>query len=172
MTLRAEAAQLKTSRDKAQSLADMADSLLKTERAAQDKLAQQVRQLESENLALKADLGFFERLMPADGAGPLSIRSLQASVQAPGQLRYQLLVMQSGKSLAEFKGRYELTLGGTLDGKPWSFPTTPMGQPLVLARYARTEGLVEFPGAAVVKTVLVRVVDGGGAVRATHTIKL
>ena len=169
--LRAQAVHLAESRDKAQSLAHTADSLLKAERTAQEKLTQQVRQLEGENLALKADLGFFERLMPSDGGDGLSIRSLQVAVQTPGQLRYQLLVMQSGKNRDEFKGRYELVLGGTLEGRSWSLPAPPR-QAMAVERYVRTEGLIEYPHAAVVKTVLVRIVDSAGVMRATHTAKL
>ncbi len=170
--LRADAEQLRESRDKAQSLAHTADSLLKAERAAQDKLAQQVRHLEGENMALKADLAFFERLLPSDGADGLSIRSLKASLQAPGQLRYQMLVMQSGNGPAEFKGHYELALSGTLEGRPWALESAAGGRPLVLARYMRTEGVVECPPAAVVKTVLVRIKDKSGALRATQLVKL
>ena len=61
---------------------------------------QQLSQLEAEHLALKADLGFFERLFPPSGATGLAVRALQAERGAPGQLRYQMLVMQSGKALS------------------------------------------------------------------------
>jgi hypothetical protein len=170
--LRVDTADLRKQRDKAQSLADTADSLLKAERAAQEKLTQQVRQLEADNQALKADLGFFERLLPSDGAEGVSIRSVQVSLVAPGQLRYQLLVMQSGKNLVDFKGRFELALIGTLDGKAWTMPAAGGPHPLAVTRYARTEGLIEFAPGAVVKTVQVRIIDGGGTVRSTHTAKL
>lgn len=170
--LRVDAADLRIQRDKAQSLADTADSLLKAERAAQAKLTQQVRQLETDNQALKADLAFFERLLPSDAAEGISIRSVQVTVAAPGQLRYQLLVMQSGKNLVDFKGRFELALIGTLDGRPWTLPAAGGAHPLTIPRYARTEGLVEYPPGAVVKTVQVRIIDGGGAVRSTHSAKL
>lgn len=170
--LRIEVAQLREARDKAQSLADTAGSVLKAERTAQDRLMQQVRQLEAGNQALRADLGFFERLLPASGGDGLSIRSLQAVPHAPGQLRYQLLVMQGGKSPAEFKGRFDLVLGGMLEGRPWTHPATAGGTPLVLTQYARSEGLIEYPAAAVVKTVQVRIIDNAGAMRASHTLRL
>ena len=70
--------QLREEREKALSVANIAESLLKTEKAAQDKLAQQVKAIEAENLALKNDLGFFERLLPAGDAEGLTIRGLQA----------------------------------------------------------------------------------------------
>jgi hypothetical protein len=169
--LRDEVKALRTDRERAQSIANTADSLLKAERATQDKLNQQLRQAEAEVLSLKADLGFFERLLPAAGDG-LAVRALQAEALQPGQLRYQLLVMQRGKSPSEFRGRYELQLAGTMDGKPWTY--TPSGAPrsLSVKQYARVEGLVDHPAPAVVKTVQVRVLDSSGGVRATQSVKL
>lgn len=169
--LRAESVRLRDDRERAQSIANTADSLLKTERATLDKLTQQLRQAEAEILALKADLGFFERLLPASGEA-LAVRSLQAELIQPGQLRYQLLLMQSGKSPAEFKGRYELQAAGTLDGKPWTLSLPNGPQPISLRQYARVDGRLDHPTNAVVKTVQVRVMDPSGAVRATQTVKL
>jgi DnaJ-domain-containing protein 1 len=169
--LRGELKTLRDERERAQSIANTADSLLKAERATQDKLSQQLRQTEAEVMALKADLGFFERLLPASGDG-LAVRALQAEAVQPGQLRYQLLLMQNGRSPTEFKGRYELLLTGTLDGKTWTF--SPQGGPKALSvkQYARVEGLIDHPAPAVVKTVQVRVLDNSGGVRASQTVKL
>ena len=169
--LRVEVQRLRDERERAQSIANTADSLLKTERVTQDRLSQQLRQAEAEILALKADLGFFERLLPTAGDG-LAVRALQAEPVQPGQLRYQLLVMQSGRSPAEFKGRYEFQLAGTLDGKPWTFTPLPAQRALALKQYARVEGMLDHPDAAVVKSVQVRVLDGNGGVRASQTVKL
>jgi hypothetical protein len=169
--LRTEVQRLRDERERAQSIANTADSLLKTERATQDKLMQQLRQAEAEVLALKGDLGFFERLLPAAGEG-LAVRALQAEQVQPGQLRYQMLLMQSGKSPAEFKGRYELQAAGTLDGKPWTFALPAGPQPISLRQYARVEGRLDHPAGAVVKTVQVRVIDSQGGVRVTQTVKL
>jgi hypothetical protein len=171
--LRGEVEQLKTDRERAVSVANAADSLLKAEKAAQDRLAQQLRQIEAENLALKADLGFFERLLPTGAADGPSVRGLQAQIQENGQLRYQLLVMQSGpKGQAEFHGHYQLTLTGLLDGKPWVYAVPGGPQPLLLKQYARVEGTVDVPRQAVVKTVQVRLLDATGAVKATQSTAL
>ena len=169
--LRSELETLRAERERAQSIANTADSLLKTERVTQDRLSQQLRQSEAEILALKADLGFFERLLPTAGDG-LAVRALQAEPVQPGQLRYQLLVMQSGRAPTEFKGRYEFQLAGTLDGKPWTFTPQPAQRALALKQYARVEGMLDHPDTAVVKSVQVRVLDGGGGVRASQTVKL
>ncbi len=113
-------AQLRTERERALSIANTAESLLKMEKVVQEKLAQQLKLAEAENLALKGDLGFFERLLPAAGTEPISVRGLQAHALGAGRLRYQLLVMQAGKAPPDFNGRYDMTLSGVLDGKPWT----------------------------------------------------
>lgn len=169
--LRAEAARLHGERDKAVSIANTAESLLKAEKTVQERLAQQLRQSEADNMALKNDLGFFERLLPAGAGEGLSIRGLQVEQPSPGQVRFQLLVMQAGKTAAEFKGRYEVVLAGTLDGRPWTFSAPAGPQPLQLKQYLRLEGLLDPPPQAVVKTASVRVTDLSGAVRASLTVK-
>lgn len=171
--LRVEVTQLREEREKALSIANTADSLLKTERTAQERLAQQLKQSEAENLALKNDLGFFERLLPAAaGEASLSIRGLQAEAMAPGQLRYQLLLMQPGKARPEFSGRYEVTLAGTLDGKAWTQAQPGGAQPLQVRQYRRIEGMIDHPPHAVVRTVTVKVTDSRGAVLATHSVQM
>jgi hypothetical protein len=170
--LRVDVAQLQAERERTLSIANTAESLLKTEKAVQERLAQQVKQIEAENLALKRDLGFFERLLPAGVSEGLSVRGLQAEVRAPGQLRFQLLVMQAGKTLPEFNGRYDITLSGTLDGKPWNF-TPPGGpKPLQMKQYLRVEGMIDHTPQAVVQAVKVRVMDMSGGVKATQSAKV
>jgi hypothetical protein len=169
--LRVEVAQLRSERENSVSGANTVQSLLTAEKTVQEKLAGQLRKTEAENLQLKADLGFFERLLPAGAAQGVMIRGLQAELKAPGQLRVQLLVMQPGKRAPEFNGRYDITLNGTLDGKPWVFARPGGAQPLQLKQYARVESVTDYPPQAVVKTASVRVMDLNGAVRATLTVK-
>lgn len=169
--LRADVEQLRIERDKAQSIANTAESLLRTEQVTLDRLGQQLRQVEADNQSLKADLGFFERLLPTSGEG-VSVRGMRAELRAPGQLRFQLLVMHNVKGAAEFSGRYEVLLSGTLDGKPWTLNAPEASRPLRVKQYSRLEGLIDHPPSAVVKSVQVRVSDINGAVRATQTVKL
>lgn len=169
--LRAEIGRLSGENEKALSLSNTAESLLRTERAAQERLAQQVRQLEAERQRLRQDLGFFERLMPAEGEG-VQVRGLMAEPGDQGQLRFQMLVMQHGRNVAEFNGRYDLLLTGQNDGKPWTLALPGGARPLTLKQYARVEGMVEHPPGAVIKSVQARVIDAKGAVRATQTLKL
>jgi hypothetical protein len=153
-------------RDAAQAVANSADSMLKAERVTQQRLAEQVKSLESENLALKDDLGFFERLLPASGAG-LSVRGLQLETPASGQLRFQLLIMQQGgRAQPEFRGRVEVLLSGVRDGRPWADAVPHFTQALSFKQYRRVEGQVMLPANSVVKQVQVRVLDEAGQVRA------
>lgn len=171
--LRHEVEQLRGERERAISIANTAESLLKTEKTVQDRLAQQLKSAEADNLALRNDLGFFERLLPIAKGGGVSIRSLQADQPVAGQVRFQLLVMQAGgKNLPTFNGRYDVTLTGTLDGKAWSFSPPDGAKPLQLKQYLRLDGMLEHAHEAVVKTVSVRVMDPSGAVKATLTAKL
>ena len=171
--VREQLAAVRLDRERAQSIANTADSLLKAERATQARLAEEVKALEMENLALKDDLGFFERLLPASGEG-LTVRGLQADLPAAGQLRFQLLVMQQGgRALPDFKGRYEVLLSGTQDGgKVWTMPAPAVTKPLQFKQYQRIDGLAEYPANAVVKQVQVRVLDEAGQLRATQAAKL
>jgi hypothetical protein len=168
--LRIEVTALRADNERARAIANTADSLIKAERVAQERLAQQVRQLEADNQALQSDLGFFEGLLPATGEG-LQLRGLQADLRSPGRVRYQLLLMQAGKATGDFTGRFDLLLTGLLDGRPWS-QTSPGPKPLQFRQYARLEGSIDLPPDVVLKTVQARVYDQQGALRANQTAKL
>jgi hypothetical protein len=169
--LRLQVAQLRSERDKAQAIANTAESLMRAETVAQGRLTQQLRRIEVENIELKADLGFFQRLLPAAASPGLTVRAMQASLESPGKMRYQLLLMQNGNVAAEFAGRYEIVLSGTLDGRAWSFSPSGGARVLQLRQYARLDGVIEHSQQAVVRTVQVRVTDGRGNLVATQTIK-
>lgn len=168
--LRNEVTALRQDTQQARAIADTAGILVKAERVAQERLAHQVRQLEAEKQALQADLGFFERLLPVAGEG-LQLRGLQAEPKAPGQLRYQMLLMQSGKAAGDFSGRYELVLGGVLEGRPWTQAMSGDPKLIQFKQYLRVEGLIDHPADAVLKTVQARILDSQGAVRATQTVR-
>ena len=174
LQLRAQAQQLKADRDAAVLIANTAESKWKTDSASFDSLVQQLKAAQAEVMRLKADLGFFERLMPlaADAQG-VSVRGLQLDAQETGRLRFQLLLMQPGKVPPDFQGRYEITLNGTLDGRAWTWIAPAVdNNNFSLKQYLRLEGMIELPAAAVVKTAVVKILDAQGAVKATHTTKL
>lgn len=149
----------------------VSEGLLKTEKATVEALTAQVRQLESTNQQLREDLGFFERLMPADEVQGLAIRGIQVEKVAGVQWRWQLLVMQATRNALTFKGRLELVFTGLQDGKPWSFTYPKGGQPVEFNQYRRLEGVVDLPSTAVVKTVTARLIDGQ-TVRLARTVNV
>ncbi len=173
--LRAEVVQLRAERDKTQSVVNTAGSLLTAEKATQEHLTGQIRQLEADNRALRADLGFFEKLIPASATETIAIRGLQAeALGAPElslQMKWQVLVIQAVKNAPEFKGKLALTFTGTQNGHPWMMSLPDGGQPLQFRQYRRIEGLVDLPPQVVVHTVSARVLDGT-TTRAVQTIKL
>ncbi len=169
--LRQEVLRLREERDKAQSVVNTSGSLLTAEKAAQDRLMAQLRQLEVENRALRDDLGFFEKLLPAGGAEGIAIRGLQADVLAGGQVKWQVLVIQPVKNAPEFNGKLEVTFAGLQNGKPWSMALPGGALALQMRQYRRMEGVIELPAQAVVKTVSAKVVEGS-ATRALQTVKL
>lgn len=172
LDLRRQVVELRAERDRAQSVANAADSLLKAGQAAQERLALDLRAAQDRQQALEADLGFFERLLPAASGQPLQVRALQADSSVPGQTRFQMLVMQPGKAPPTFEGRYQIVLSGLLDGRAWRQSLPGNGRPLTLTQYARVEGLIDHPAAVVLQSVQARVTDLQGAVRATETLKL
>lgn len=155
-------------RDQAQSIANAADSLLRAERVTQQKLAEQVRALEAENQLVKADLGFFERLLPASGEA-LSIRGVQLEPAGAGQWRFQLLVMQQGgRSPTDFRGSVEISVSGVRDGRPWVASGPLVKQALQFRQYRRIDGTLTVPPEVRPGQVQVRLLDEAGVVRATQ----
>lgn len=171
VSMRAELDKAQEERDKAQSIANTAGTLVTAGKASEDKLYEQVKQLQAENQSLRDDLGFFEKLIPSSGAGGVAIRGLQADVQNDKDLKWQVLVMQADKKANAFSGRLALTFNGLQNGKPWT--ATPAGGPQAfnIQQYGRLEGVFEVPPQVVVKTVVAKVMDGN-TVLATQSLKL
>jgi hypothetical protein len=170
LRLRADADKLRNERDKAQSIVNTSASLITTEKAARDTLAAQVKALEAENRQLRDDLGFFERLIPSSGDQGVAIRGLQAEVVAGTQLKWQVLLIHPVKNASEFRGKLEVKVAGTLDGKPWMMDV-PGPQALQFKQYRRVEGMVDLPPQAVVKNVSAKVVEGT-ITRAVQSVEL
>jgi hypothetical protein len=169
--LRAELDAVRQARDKAQSIADTADTLRTSDKVVQEKLVAQNRQLEADIQALRDDLRFFEKLIPASGVGGIAIRSLQAEVHNGREVKWQVLVIQAQKNPPEFSGQLELSFTGVLNGKPWAAALPGGAQAFKLKQYGRLEGVFELPAQAVLKGLTAKVMDGT-ATRAVQSIKL
>jgi hypothetical protein len=169
--LRVEANHLRQALAQAQSVANTSESLLTAEKAAQEQLALQIRQLQLDNLSLRSDLGFFERLIPGSGNGNLTIRGLQVERLNPVQIKWQVLLIQAAKNAPDFKGQLELTFSGTSAGQPWTQKQAPQPQQVLIKGYLRQEGFLDIPPQTVVKTVTAKIYQGR-EVKALYTIKL
>jgi hypothetical protein len=156
-------------RDRYAALATAHEAQLKVERAAQEQLAGQVATLESESNRLKEDLAFFESLLPAGtGTKGVVIRSFRVQAEGePNQMRYRLLVQQSGKPERDFVGTVQLQVSFSQDARDFVLsvppPEVPPDQLLHLSfrHYQRIEGSFELPPGAVARSVLVKILAGG-----------
>jgi hypothetical protein len=172
--LQIEVKKLREERDKAESIANVSGISIATERAAQEKLTQSVKSLEQENQKLRDDLGFFERLIPSTATEALAIRGLQAELLPNKQLKWQVLILQSAKNPSEFKGKMEVSIGGTLQGKPWSMNLPSGTLVFEVKQLRRLEGMMELPQDVQVKSITIKVMDNNASntVRATQTQKI
>jgi hypothetical protein len=169
-TLQSQLRELKAERDRYQAVATAYESQMKVEHAAQQQLAQQVNTLEIETAKLREDLSFFESLLPTpSNARGVLIRSFRLQPEGePNQMRYRLLVQQSGKPDRDFNGEVELQVSFTQNGRPFTMqvpdPATPRDAiELSFRHYQRVEGTFSLPEGAVARSVLVRIVAGGQA---------
>lgn len=171
LVLRAQIDDLGQQLSKAQEVANTAQSLLTTEQVAQEQLALQIKQLQSDNEMLRSDLGFFERLLPSTGGGALNIRGLQAERISPDQYKWQVLIIQAAKNSPDFVGTIQVSLSGTLNAKPWSVQANGTPESVVVRSYLRKEGLIEVPQQALVKSITAKIERDGSTV-SVHTMKL
>jgi hypothetical protein len=171
LVLRAQVDDLTQQLSKAQEIANTSQSLLTTEQVAQEQLALQIKQLQSDNEMLRSDLGFFERLLPSAGGGALNIRGLQAERISTEQYKWQVLIIQAAKNSPEFRGTIQVSLSGTLNGKPWSINTNDVPESVVVRSYLRKEGVMDVPSQAVVRSITAKIERDGSTV-SVHTMKL
>jgi hypothetical protein len=158
-------------RDRFAALSTAHESQLKVERAAQEQLAKQVTALESDSNRLREDLAFFESLLPAGTAGKgVVIRSFRVQTEGePHQIRYRLLVQQSGKPDRDFQGTVQLQVNFMQGARsmvltvpdPTAGSAAERALELSFRHYQRIEGTFALPQGAVARSVLVRIMSGG-----------
>ena len=146
------------------------EAQMKVERAAQEQLAKQAGELESEANRLRDDLAFFESLLPTKAsASGIQIRSFRMQPDGtPEAMRYRLLVQQSGKPERDFVGVVQMQVNYVAEGRSHSLqvpdPAVPDSRrPLELSfrHYQRVEGTITLPEGATAKSVVVRIVAAG-----------
>jgi hypothetical protein len=91
---------------------------VRVERATREGIALQMKTLEEDNARLRADLAFFESLLPAPAATRgVVIRSFRLQPDVDEEtLRYRLLVQQSGRPDRDFVGAVVLKVNLQKDG--------------------------------------------------------
>jgi len=162
--------QITIERDKLAGQVSAAESELNIEHAGQKPLRDQVKTLETENIKLKEDLSFFERLLPANtGNKGIGIQRLVLESVAPNQVRYRMLVMQGGSGKQDFTGELQLLVSVLQDGKTAiiTFPKDKSADgdkyQISFKHYQRLEGVLTLPEGTTVKSIQARVLEKGQA---------
>jgi len=161
-------------------IANASESRLSIERAAQQKLAEQIRVLERDNARVREELATFESLLSADArnAQPLTVHRFKVEADVlPGEYRYRLLMMAAGvRRDRNFQGRLELVVTLTENGKnammvfPEQKDAAAAAFKLEFKHFQRVEGTFRVNPKAKVASVQVRVYEGtSGTPRVTST---
>lgn len=164
-TMRAELARLRA-------IADAAESRVSIERTAQQKLALQLRAMESEGARLREELAIFESMLSSsEGRASQSLSILRFKVEPdalPGEYRYRLLLLApGGRRDKDFQGRIELVVGANDAGRGviMTFPDKAEDAGrfrLAFRHFHRVEGTFRVGPGVKVDSVQARVYEAGG----------
>jgi len=176
---RSQLQRLTVDRDRFAAAAVQIENQLRVERATREGIAVQMKTLEEDNARLRADLAFFESLLPAPAAARgVVIRSFQLQPDIDeATLRYRLLVQQSGRPDRDFVGTVVLKVSLQQDGRstvlqlPDAAHPAAGPAPLSFRHYQRVEGSFSVPLGAVVRSVQVTI-SSGSETRAQQTYSM
>lgn len=176
---RSQLQRLTADRDRVAAEAVQIENQLRVERATREGIAVQMKTLEEDNARLRADLAFFETLLPAPAAARgVVIRSFQLQPDTDeATLRYRLLVQQSGRPDRDFVGTVVLKVSLQHDGQltvlqlPHAAHPAAGPAPLSFRHYQRVEGSFSVPVGAAVRSVQVTI-SSGGETRAQQTYSM
>jgi len=137
------------------------------ERATQRQLLSRIKELESENGALKEDMQLFERLIPVAGEDAVvRVENFHVTQDEGGRYHYRLLIaFQPSRQKPEFAGRLQLAVGYQLNGveRQLLIPEKPEAAQeyrLTVKHFLRREGNFELPPGARLASVEARVLQG------------
>jgi hypothetical protein len=114
--------------ERLRALANAAESRVAIERTAQQKLAQQIRLLEQDNVRAREELATFESMLTSEARNVNALSIYRFKVEPdvlPGEYRYRLLILTpSTRRDRDFNGRLELVVNLTEGGQNamMSFP--------------------------------------------------
>ncbi len=169
--------------ERLRALANAAESRVVIERTAQQKLAQQIRVLEQDNVRAREELATFESMLTSEARNlnQLSIYRFKVEPDVlPGEYRYRLLILTpSSRRDRDFNGRLELVVNLTEGGQSamMSFPEQAEAGAaafkLSFRYFRRVEGTFRVSPKAKVESVQARIYEGGsGEPRATNSVSL
>ena len=175
-----ERSELELERARTVSPVEQAQRALLTERAARLELEKILVSVQSELGRTQDQLAFFEDLLPPGPHGALDIRAVDIE-QHPEGLRYQVLLMRSGKATKRFVGALQFVATGHCRGDVEASEQMVILQPLLaepaqaaekglgtqraalrldFAQFQRGQGLLALPPRFAPKSVTVRVLEG------------
>jgi len=183
---RSELGKLRAELERLRAVSNSADSKVSIERAAQQKLAQQIKGLEQDNARLREELAIFESMLSSDtaSAAPLSILRFKVDPDLlPGEFRYRVLLLASGPRRGkEFQGRLEMVVSLTEDGRSAMITVPGPGDKdsaaaapfrLAFKHFQRADGTFRVSPKAKVSSVQLRVYEAGVAEpRVTRNVTL
>lgn len=179
--LKEENLTLREDHDKLLESSNTVDSNRVMERSTIKELGEQIARLEADNTRLKEDVAFFEAATadrtttPAKNAnGGIAIRRFQVTQdQAAHTARYRILLTQDSKANRDFTGELQLVatvlqagravnIGIPGDGAPATDSSSGINPySVVFKSYKRIDGSFGLPVDAVLKSVLVRILEKG-----------
>jgi hypothetical protein len=179
-SLKRDAEAMRSELERLRAIANASDSRLSIERTSQQKLAQQIRGMESENARLREELAIFESMLSSTGpAATQGLTILRFKVEPdvlPGEYRYRLLLLAAGaRRERDFQGRVELAVSINDSGKSAIISFPEKGDDaaafhLAFKHFHRVEGTFRVNPKARVENVQVRVFENGVVpARATHS---
>jgi len=168
---RGELAKLRAELERLRAIANAADSKVSIERTTQQKVSQQARALEQENMRLREELAIFESMLSSEtaSAAPLSVLRFKVEPDTlPGEYRYRVLLLASGPRRGkEFQGRLELVVNLTEGGSSAMIKVPGQAEPdpatfrLAFKHFQRIDGTFRVSPKARVVSVQVRVFEAG-----------
>jgi len=181
--LRGQMASANAELERLRALTNAAESRVSIERTAQQKLAQQIRILEQDNVRAREELATFESMLTSEARNlnQLSIYRFKVEPDVlPGEYRYRLLVLTpSSRRDRDFNGRLELVVNLTEGGQSamMSFPEQAEAGAaafkLSFRYFRRVEGTFRVSPKAKVESVQARIYEGGSSEpRATNSVSL
>lgn len=141
---------------------------LQIDSTTRNNITERIKVLEDKNAQLKEESVFFENLVSGKGrtTGNIFIYYFKLKQgQAPGEFRYNLVLLQGGEKVNDFQGKLAFTAHLWQDGKKVKMPIVSKDSPeefnLKFKFYHRVEKTFEVPPDTVVESLEVQVYENG-----------